>query len=124
LSEDDARVVVDASARLLRANLADSRRVTVTGVGGGLAVYGRNGQPCTRCGDTVQVKRVGEMNRLLYWCPSCQARGDSRISPTPPAGLERPMDPHPAATIYLSSLPWNRHDDVLEPDPDHRADTA
>ena len=124
LSEDDARAVVHESARLLRANLNDSRRVTVPGVSGGLAVYGRNGQRCTRCGDTVQVKRVGEMNRLLYWCPGCQARGDSRIAPTPPAGMERPMDPHPAATMYLSGLPWNRHDDVIDPHPDPHADTA
>ncbi len=124
LSEDDARAVVHESARLLRANLTDSRRVTVPGVSGGLAVYGRNGQRCTRCGDTVQVKRVGEMNRLLYWCPGCQARGDSRIAPTPPAGMERPMDPHPAATIYLSGLPWNRHDDLIDPRPDPHADTA
>lgn len=132
LSEDDARQAVHAAARLLRANLADSRRVTVPGVSGGLAVYGRNGQRCSRCGNTVQVKRVGEMNRLLYWCQGCQARGDSRIAPTPPAGMERPMDPHPAATMYLSNLPWNRHNDVfdpsldpfLDPHPDPHADTA
>jgi endonuclease-8 len=115
LSEADAREVVESSAAMLRANLSSSRRVTVPELKGGLAVYGRNGQRCTRCGDTIQVKRAGEMNRLLYWCPGCQARGDSRVAPTPPAGMERPMDPHPAATMYLSTLPWNRHEDVIEP---------
>lgn len=120
LGVDDVRALVETSARLLRANLSDSARVTVPGVTGGLAVYGRNGQRCGRCGDTVQVKRVGEMNRLLYWCPGCQARGDSRISPTPPVGMQRPMDPHPAAAMYLSGLPWNRREDDHEP----HADTA
>ena len=96
---------------MLRAHLADNRHVTVAGVGGGLAVYGRNGQRCERCGGTVQVKRIGEMSRLVYWCQGCQARGDSRPAPTPPGGFERPMDPHPAAAMYLSDLPWNRGSD-------------
>ena len=125
LSEADAREIVESSATMLRANLANSRRVTVPELKGGLAVYGRNGQRCTRCGDTIQVKRTGEMARLLYWCPGCQTRNDSRVAYTPPAGMERPMDPHPAATIYLSGLPWNRHDDVIQPQqPDPHADTA
>jgi endonuclease-8 len=120
LSEPEARALIEASAKLLRDNLADTRRVTVPGVDGCLSVYGRNGQRCTRCGDTVQVKRVGEMNRLLYWCQGCQGRGDARIAPTPPAGMERPMDRHPAAAMYLSNLPWNRH----LGDPPPHADTA
>ncbi len=111
LDEDDAVQVINAAARMLRANINDTRRTTVPGMAGGLAVYGRNGQRCGRCGDTIQVKRIGEMNRLLYWCPDCQSKGDSRINPTPPAGLERPMDPHPAAAMYLSDLPWRRHQD-------------
>jgi hypothetical protein len=24
------------------------------------------------------------------------------------------MDPHPAATMFLSDLPWNRHSDEVE----------
>jgi endonuclease-8 len=116
----DVQQMVAASARLLRANLSDSRRTAVAGVSPTLGVYGRNGQRCTRCGDTVQVKRVGELNRLLYWCPGCQARLDARPAPTPPAGVERPMDPHPAAAMYLSNLPWNRHPD----DPEAHADSA
>ena len=111
LSEEDARQIVREAAAMLRANLSDGRTTPVTGTEADLAVYGRNGQRCGRCGDTIQVKRIGEMNRLLYWCPDCQSRGDSRVNPTPPVGLERPMDPHPAATMYLSDLPWRRHAD-------------
>ena len=112
LSEEDARQVVTAAATLLRANLSAARRNPVPGVDATLAVYGRNGQRCGRCGDTIQVKRIGEMNRLLYWCPDCQARLDSRVNPTPPSGLDRPMDPHPAAAMYLSDLPWRRQVDA------------
>lgn len=112
LSREDALQVINATARMLRSSLDDVRRVTVPGVAAGLAVYGRNGQRCGRCGDTIQVKRIGEMNRLLYWCPDCQSRGDARINPTPPQGMERPMDPHPAAAMYLSDLPWRRQADT------------
>jgi endonuclease-8 len=112
LNPEDATQVINTAARMLRSNINDSRRATVPGVGAGLAVYGRNGQPCGRCGDTIQVKRIGEMNRLLYWCPDCQSRGDSRINPTPPQGLDRPMDPHPAAAMYLSDLPWRRNSEL------------
>jgi len=116
LTEEDATQLITTAAKMLRANLDDSRRVTVPEMAGGLAVYGRNGQRCPRCGGTIQVKRIGEMNRLLYWCPDCQARGDSRINPTPPLGAERPMDPHPAAAMYLSDLPWRRQ---VDPPYDH-----
>jgi len=112
LSQQDAAQVINAAARMLRANFNDPRRVAVPGVASNLAVYGRNGQRCGRCGDTIQVKRIGEMNRLLYWCPDCQSRGDARANPTPPQGIDRVMDPHPAAAMYLSDLPWRRHADA------------
>jgi len=120
LDRADAQQVINAAARMLRANLADTRRVTVPGMAGGLTVYGRNGQRCGRCGGTIQVKRTGEMHRLIYWCQDCQSRGDARTGSTPPGGVERPMDPHPAAAMYLSELPWRRAGDH----PDDQAHTA
>jgi endonuclease-8 len=107
LAPVDCVQLINASARMLRANLAASRRVTAPGMPGGLAVYGRNGQRCGRCGDTVQVRRLGEHARLVYWCPGCQLRYAPRIDDTPP-GLTREMDPHPAAQKYLAELPWRR----------------
>jgi endonuclease-8 len=74
----------------------------------GLAVYGRNGQRCRRCGDTIEVRRLGQQARLLYWCPGCQVRCGPRRAPAPVD--ERPMDPHPAAVKFLSELPWRRGD--------------
>lgn len=36
------------------------------------AVYGREGQPCTRCG--AAVKRIVQAQRSTYFCPVCQRR--------------------------------------------------
>lgn len=33
-------------------------------------VYSRGGQPCRRCGTTVQRQEIA--GRSLFWCPSCQ----------------------------------------------------
>ncbi len=41
-------------------------------------VYGRDGQPCHRCGDTIHKIRVAQ--RGTHFCPTCQ--GDSFDEPT------------------------------------------
>ena len=35
-------------------------------------VYGREGQPCPRCGGTV--RRIVQAQRSTFFCPSCQRR--------------------------------------------------
>ena len=40
--------------------------------GGGVAVYGKRGQPCPRCGTPIQREKQGEDPRVTYWCPQCQ----------------------------------------------------
>ncbi len=54
----------------------DSLYVDVNGESGyfdrALAVYGRAGQPCHRCG--TPVRRDPFMNRSAYTCPTCQPR--------------------------------------------------
>ncbi|HEX6417144.1 MAG TPA: DNA-formamidopyrimidine glycosylase [Acidimicrobiales bacterium] len=37
---------------------------------GELEVWGRDGEPCRRCRQTVAKQRSG--GRVTYWCPSCQ----------------------------------------------------
>jgi formamidopyrimidine-DNA glycosylase len=37
-----------------------------------MLVYGREGQPCTRCGATV--RRIVQAQRSTYFCPGCQRR--------------------------------------------------
>jgi formamidopyrimidine-DNA glycosylase len=54
----------------------DSLYVNVNGESGyfsrSLAVYGREGKPCPRCG--APVRREKFANRSAYSCPACQAR--------------------------------------------------
>jgi endonuclease-8 len=40
--------------------------------GGARAVYGRRGQPCRRCGTTIDWRPQGPHRRGTYWCPACQ----------------------------------------------------
>ena len=82
----------------------------VTATGADLEAYGRNGQPCRRCGDTIHVCRSGEHAQLLYWCPGCQVRHSPFNAVVAHVPGSRPMDPHPAAAQYLSDLPWRRNE--------------
>ena len=54
----------------------DALYVNVNGSSGyfgrSLAVYGREDQPCLRCG--TPIRREAFMNRSSYLCPSCQTR--------------------------------------------------
>jgi formamidopyrimidine-DNA glycosylase len=54
----------------------DTTYVSAEGVSGlfarALAVYGRAGQPCRRCG--TPIRREKFMNRSSYTCPRCQPR--------------------------------------------------
>jgi endonuclease-8 len=95
--------IVNVAARLLRANLRHAERVTIPGVPGGLAVYGRSGQGCYRCAETVRSRRTGEYSRVLYWCPGCQ----TRLAPgTPVFADDPPTDQHPAAKAFRAETPW------------------
>lgn len=68
--DHDVRAQLVATAhRMLRANLTRARRQTVPQ---GLAVYGRGGEPCRRCGTPVRRMVQGEHARSTYWCPVCQ----------------------------------------------------
>lgn len=64
------RRLLERAAALLRRNLTTVRRTTVAG---GLAVYGRAGRPCRRCGSTIRRRLQGrERPRATFWCPACQ----------------------------------------------------
>lgn len=73
LSLDDRRRLLATAARQLRANLGGGPRRTVPG---GLAVYGRRGQPCRSCGTAIEMKVHGSQRRSTYWCPQCQPTRD------------------------------------------------
>lgn len=73
----DPRSWVDEAARLLRANLGRTIRVT-TGVdrkGVRAFVYDRARRQCLRCGTTIAagvLGGAGEQERVIWWCPRCQ----------------------------------------------------
>jgi endonuclease-8 len=64
--------LLDTAATFLRANLDQPMRVTLPGSAEGVAVYGRYGKPCFRCGRPIEVRRHGEQSRVTYWCDGCQ----------------------------------------------------
>jgi formamidopyrimidine-DNA glycosylase len=76
----------------------DSLYVNVNGESGyfdrSLAVYGREGEPCPRCG--TPVRRDPFMNRSAYSCPSCQQD----------PGTDRPAVSKP---LVLPERVYNRH---------------
>ncbi len=37
------------------------------------SVYRRAGEPCVRCGASIQARGQWEDNRLTFWCPGCQS---------------------------------------------------
>ena len=105
LNESDAVRIVNTAALLVRAQLQHGN-TSVHHEIRGLAVYGRNGQGCSRCPGSIDGVQMGDHGRMLYWCPSCQTHLDPRISRNPD---DTPvMDPHPAAQRFLADLPWNR----------------
>jgi hypothetical protein len=91
---------------MVRINRGRVRRATTTHTPDGLAVYGRCGQACIRCRETIEARPAGREGRMLYWCPGCQVRLDRRLPPE-----VRNMDPHPAAAKFLNELPWRNRDD-------------
>jgi len=67
---------VFAEALLAGGTSFDSLYVNVNGESGyfdrSLSVYGREGEPCPRCG--TRIRRDPFMNRSSYTCPKCQPR--------------------------------------------------
>jgi formamidopyrimidine-DNA glycosylase len=66
----------------------DSLYVNVNGASGyferSLAAYGREGQPCRRCGTPIRRERF--MNRSSFSCPRCQPRPRARAGVRASAG--------------------------------------
>jgi endonuclease-8 len=73
-----------------------------------LAIYGRQGKSCARCGDVVKVNHHGEANRVLYWCAGCQTAHEPLVRPNfTPLYIERDPsmgDSHPAAKQFMNEI--------------------
>ena len=70
LDDDTLRRLIATARRLLSvsAGVAPGRTR--------MAVYGRTGRPCPRCGTSIRSAPLrGEIPRTTYWCPVCQGQG-------------------------------------------------
>ncbi len=89
LSQERLDALVRASQRLIAANvLEDSGDMIVTyrgqhrrtthesDPGASLWVYGRDGEPCRRCGEPVRRRIQGPDARVTFWCRQCQPMPD------------------------------------------------
>ena len=78
LDRPTRRRLLETAHRQLAANVGVvGDRVTYREGGGadGVAVYGRRGRPCPRCGTPIQMRRQGQQARSTYWCSTCQTIG-------------------------------------------------
>jgi endonuclease VIII len=68
----DVDGLVNLAHRMLEANKDRVERITTGNPRRGqqVWVYGRDGQPCRRCGTRIRQSELGE--RVTYWCPACQ----------------------------------------------------
>jgi endonuclease-8 len=73
--------LLSTASRLLRAN-AERGGPRATTSSGRLAVYGRAGLGCPRCGERIVSARRGEHARVTYWCPRCQPATASTTAAT------------------------------------------
>jgi endonuclease-8 len=106
LGVDEARLIVETAAEHVR---AAQRRSSRSSGHAPLAVYGRCGQACPRCHETIESRPVGREGRMMYWCPGCQVHLDHRDATPITDGLQ--MDRHPAAAVFLHDMPWRANPD-------------
>jgi endonuclease-8 len=85
LTQDQVNFLVATSRKLVRANiLEDSGDTMMTYSGRGrrtthhsdpnarVWVYGRNAEPCRKCGDPIRRRIQGPDARVTFWCQRCQ----------------------------------------------------
>jgi endonuclease-8 len=82
--------LVALARRLLAANKARQGHVTTGDTRRGRThwVYGREHQPCLRCGTPIRSARHGTagQDRVAYWCPRCQLGPGPDPGSSPDAG--------------------------------------
>ena len=89
LASDQISALVRCAQRLIAANVLEDSGDTIVTYRGqqrrtahtsdptvSLWVYGRNGEPCRRCGDRIRRRLQGSDARVTFWCPQCQPMSD------------------------------------------------
>ena len=77
ISDTHLQHLIATAHRLLRENAATPAHARITTHGdraarGNVYAYGRSARPCYHCQTPIQSRRQGPLNRLTYWCPTCQ----------------------------------------------------
>jgi endonuclease-8 len=67
-----ANVLEDSPDQIVTYRGVDRRTTHDSDPGANLWVYGREGQPCRRCGEPIQRQLQGTNARVTFWCPRCQ----------------------------------------------------
>jgi endonuclease-8 len=71
-----ANVMVDSGDTIVTYSGRHRRTTHETDPGASLWVYGRNGEPCRRCGERVRRRIQGPDARVTFWCQKCQPMPD------------------------------------------------
>jgi endonuclease-8 len=72
-TDDELGHLVLKARYLLKRNSNGPNRTTRFGSDAGrMWVYGKSGQPCPKCGTTIEIRRQGDAGRTTCWCPECQ----------------------------------------------------
>jgi endonuclease-8 len=64
LGEEEARLLVAESERVMRTSIARGRRPR--------SIYRAASRRCPGCGGAISSRGQGDDNRTAYWCPTCQ----------------------------------------------------
>ena len=92
VEEADAPAIVSTVARLMHRNRWNPRQVTTGDERRGREhfVHARSGRSCRRCGTRIDIGRDGTAprERLVYWCPRCQARLRQGLNQSGEAGIQ------------------------------------
>jgi endonuclease-8 len=89
LDAEKVAALMAAAQRLVKANVLEDSGDTIVTYGGrkrrtthesdpsaSLWVYGRNGEPCRRCGEPIRRRIQGPDARVTFWCGRCQPMPD------------------------------------------------
>ncbi len=81
----DLPALVSLTKRVMEVNRTIGEQVTTGDPRRGRSrwVYGRRGEPCSRCGTPIRSAEQGRETeeRITYWCPSCQPRAAGVAEP-------------------------------------------
>ncbi len=89
LKDDQVAALIRTSQRLIATNVLEDSGGTIVTYRGqrrrtthrsdpseSVWVYGRSGQPCRRCGNSIRHRLQGPDARVTYWCQVCQPMPD------------------------------------------------